>query len=199
MSDRTPQRESFADGEVHMKLGDQWFYRGNRSPRWLAVHDRADVTLSGISDPVPAICWQFLEEIARLRASVEKRSKAMTNGESRTDDKYARAPTPWTEEAQDHCLKCGLDFVLAEDARELERKLFETQGLLGAANNALAGQAALLSAKEQQPVAWLKERGDDQRRHVELHPHVADWMKKEGGWTVTPLYRAPASAIRRSE
>ena len=34
-----------------------------------------------------------------------------------------KSDTPIVDEAEDHCSICGLDFVLAEDARTLERRV----------------------------------------------------------------------------
>lgn len=52
--------------EAKLKIGDQWFCRGNRSNTWFAtLHEDG-----GLAERVPPICWPFLEEIARLTASV---------------------------------------------------------------------------------------------------------------------------------
>lgn len=49
--------------EAKVKIGDQWFNRGNRSNTWFATF-RED---GGLADRVPSLCWPFLEEIVRLR------------------------------------------------------------------------------------------------------------------------------------
>lgn len=55
--------------EAKFKVGDQWYYRGNRSSSWLFVASRADGTCQdGICEKVPVVLWPMLEEIARLRA-----------------------------------------------------------------------------------------------------------------------------------
>ena len=61
-----------AKREQKFKVGDQWFYRGNRSPTWLFVHERADGSISGISEKVPFAWWLLLEEIAKLRDGIQR-------------------------------------------------------------------------------------------------------------------------------
>lgn len=58
--------------EAKFKLGDQWFYRGNRSDTWYFVASRADGSCQdGIMERVPANEWLYLEEIARLSLPLE--------------------------------------------------------------------------------------------------------------------------------
>lgn len=63
--------------EAKFKIGDQWFYRGNRSNVWLAVASRPDGSCQdGICDRVPSVCWPFLEEIVRLKLIPDNRIAA---------------------------------------------------------------------------------------------------------------------------
>jgi len=67
--------------EIKFKIGDQWFYRGNRSPSWLFLAERLDGSPCGIAEKVPADWWPLLEALAlkdadllleRDRAEIEK-------------------------------------------------------------------------------------------------------------------------------
>mgnify|MGYP001592820590 CR=1 FL=1 len=52
------------------KVGEQWFYRGNRSPSWFCIAGRPDGSCQGgIMERAPIILWPLLEEIATLRAN----------------------------------------------------------------------------------------------------------------------------------
>ena len=60
--------ETFADGEARFKIGDQWYYRGNRSPSWFAVASRPDGSCQGgIADRIPQDYWPWLEVVAELK------------------------------------------------------------------------------------------------------------------------------------
>lgn len=61
--------------EAKVKIGDQWFYRGNRSNTWLATYREGPA--GGLADRVPSVCWPFLEEIVRLQASVRPEAAEM--------------------------------------------------------------------------------------------------------------------------
>lgn len=65
-----PDEGREAMNEARFKVGDQWFYRGNRSPSWFFVASRADGSCQGgISERVPVAWWPMLEEIASLRSA----------------------------------------------------------------------------------------------------------------------------------
>lgn len=61
--------------EAKFQIGGQWYYRGNRSPAWVALASRADGSASGIADKVPQDQWPLLEEVARLREQFEQERK----------------------------------------------------------------------------------------------------------------------------
>lgn len=47
--------------EANIKVGDQWFYRGNRSPRWFArLRENG-----GLSESVEAHIWPILEQLTQ--------------------------------------------------------------------------------------------------------------------------------------
>ena len=53
--------------EVRFKIGDQWYYRGNRSASWFAVASRPDGSCqNGICDRIEQIYWPWLEVVAEL-------------------------------------------------------------------------------------------------------------------------------------
>ena len=60
--------EILDDGEVRLRVGDQWIYRGNRSSMWMLLAGRGkNQKPSGISAKCPEELWFLCEEIARLR------------------------------------------------------------------------------------------------------------------------------------
>lgn len=65
--------------EAEIKIDDQWFVRGNRSPLWLACASRTDGSRSGICEKVPPEFWPFLDAIAELRAENARLRKALLN------------------------------------------------------------------------------------------------------------------------
>ena len=68
--------EIFADGEYQFKLGDQWYYRGNRSPKWLFVASRADGSCQGgICESVPIAWWPLLNQIGERLSSAAPASE----------------------------------------------------------------------------------------------------------------------------
>jgi hypothetical protein len=152
-------------------------------------------------------CIAARERVAELeRASLSSegtREAALTAALKLVLDDWANANAIGDDarEQAEHALNATVSPVLTNTAvQEPQPKVSGEPGKVDAMPRRASGSGPETAVShEQQPVAWLKERGDDQRRHVELHPHVADWMKKEGGWTVTPLYRAPASAKLSSE
>ena len=77
MSECDDQYVDSAKDEAKFKVGDQWFYRGNRSPSWFFVASRADGSCQdGICERVPKDWWPLLEEIAALKHDLER---AMAN------------------------------------------------------------------------------------------------------------------------
>lgn len=71
LSSRADDGETFANGEYRFKLGDQWYYRGNRSPSWFYVASRADGSCQGgISERVEygSMC-KLLNDIAERLAA----------------------------------------------------------------------------------------------------------------------------------
>jgi hypothetical protein len=67
-----------APSEARFKIGDQWYYRGNRSPSWFFVASRADGSCQGgISERVPVVFWPMLEEIASLRSATPANARAV--------------------------------------------------------------------------------------------------------------------------
>jgi hypothetical protein len=71
------QRRDEAPSEARFKIGDQWYYRGNRSPSWFFVASRADGSCQGgISERVPVVFWPMLEEIASLRSATPRSEPA---------------------------------------------------------------------------------------------------------------------------
>ena len=65
--------------EVKFKVDGQWFYRGNRSPQWLALASRPDGSACGITDKVPAEMWSVLEELAKVTAELEETRDALSS------------------------------------------------------------------------------------------------------------------------
>ena len=70
-----PTVQSELPEEAKININGQWFYRGNRSPRWLACASRSDGSMSGISDDVETFVWPILEEIVRLRSLLAQREE----------------------------------------------------------------------------------------------------------------------------
>jgi hypothetical protein len=67
-----------AHDEARFKVGDQWYYRGNRSPSWFFVASRADGSCQGgIAERVPVDWWPLLEEIASLRSATPANARAV--------------------------------------------------------------------------------------------------------------------------
>lgn len=57
--------------EERLKIDDQWYYRGNRSPSWFFVASRADGSCQGgISERVPRELWPALERVAILEQAM---------------------------------------------------------------------------------------------------------------------------------
>ena len=56
--------------EIRLNLDGQWFYRGNRSPRWMAMASRLDGSMCGIAESVPAEYWPVLERVAYLEKAM---------------------------------------------------------------------------------------------------------------------------------
>ena len=50
--------------EAKININGQWYYRGNRSPQWLALASRSDGSACGIADKVPPEEWPALEKAA---------------------------------------------------------------------------------------------------------------------------------------
>lgn len=50
--------------EVKIKLGGQWYYRGNKSPSWFALASRLGGSASGIAERVPPKQWLTLNLLA---------------------------------------------------------------------------------------------------------------------------------------
>lgn len=78
--DRDEGQETFANGEARFKLGDQWYYRGNRSPSWFYVASRPDGSCQGgIAERVPQHLWSFLEDTARTISGLKAMGQAVVN------------------------------------------------------------------------------------------------------------------------
>jgi hypothetical protein len=57
--------------EERLKIDDQWYYRGNRSPSWFFVASRADGSCQGgISARVPGEMWPVLERVVLLEQAM---------------------------------------------------------------------------------------------------------------------------------
>ena len=77
---RLNEHEIFAEGEVRMLVGEQWYWRGNRSPRWFGLASRVGGSPCGICEPVPRSKWPLLERIAKERE--DQTDNCLTTGES---------------------------------------------------------------------------------------------------------------------
>ena len=63
--------------ESKFKVGDQWFYSGNRSASWFYVASNADGSCqNGLLDRVPIELWPMLDEIARLHEICDRMAEA---------------------------------------------------------------------------------------------------------------------------
>jgi hypothetical protein len=59
--------------EEKFKIDLQWYYRGNRSPKWLYVASRPDGSCQdGICEEVPREQWALLEHVSALSAQVRE-------------------------------------------------------------------------------------------------------------------------------
>lgn len=67
MTDRAAQMAE----EVTLNIEGQWFYRGNRSPAWIARGSAPDGSMLEISDRVPQEIWPILERVVELEARVK--------------------------------------------------------------------------------------------------------------------------------
>jgi hypothetical protein len=85
-----------AHDEARFKVGDQWYYRGNRSPSWFFVASRADGSCQGgIAERVPVDWWPLLEEIASLRSATPANARAAAEkcAEICEQSKWSKADT----------------------------------------------------------------------------------------------------------
>ena len=113
--DRDEGQETFANGEARFKLGDQWYYRGNRSPSWFYVASRPDGTCQGgIAERVPQHLWSFLEDTARTISGLKAMGQAVVNtiqqGMTPLPELGARQilkPKVLCEAPGDRCLGCA--------------------------------------------------------------------------------------------
>lgn len=70
LTDLLNETEVFS-AEQKFKVGEQWVYRGNRSPKWFFLAGRGkDSPPSGIAETARMEVWPFLEEIAKLHVVI---------------------------------------------------------------------------------------------------------------------------------
>lgn len=125
-----PSAQEIAETEQKFQIGDQWYYRGNRSRLWLYLQDGHKS--SSIAAQVPAECWPILEEVARLSAITAVVSQAK---EEEVNFNPARKPLhcercykrdfETTEIISDHCTRCGFfpeALELKEPAKEEDKR-----------------------------------------------------------------------------
>lgn len=58
--------------EAKFKVGEQWYYRGNSNPQWIALASRLDGSASGIADKIPTDFWPVLNALAAALAEIER-------------------------------------------------------------------------------------------------------------------------------
>ena len=65
--------------EVKINVDGQWYYRGNRSPKWFALASRLDGSPCGIADKVPPRYWPTLEKAVVSNAKDAARFRYLQN------------------------------------------------------------------------------------------------------------------------
>lgn len=204
--------------EAKFKLGDQWFYRGNRSDTWYFVASRADGSCQdGIMERVPANEWLYLEEIARLSLPLETVAPSRDWVEFRQQADRGEHPLPpaapaatprtesgeWpTPEYAQRIMFEGCDSVvmapedyeaLYELARTLERENADLRGKLANEINIAAGWKATAEVAE---AKLATARADERERCAKVLEARAESVEgPTNAYAVGELYEA-ALAIR---
>jgi hypothetical protein len=58
--------------EIKLKVGDQWFYKGNRSPAWFATYREGP---SSIADRIEPHIWPILDALSAAQSALVELDK----------------------------------------------------------------------------------------------------------------------------